>query len=40
MKLQRDFHLGAMHDGDLDDMVVYGNSVLEREVMHARQIPG
>ena len=28
-----------MHDGDLDDLVVRGNSVLEQEVKHARQIP-
>ena len=28
-----------MHDGNLEDLVVCGNNVLEQEVRHARQIP-
>lgn len=38
--IYKDFQLGEMHDGDLDDIVVRGQSVLAKEIKHARSIPG
>ena len=37
--IRAEFHLGEMHDGFIDDMVIKGESVLNREIRHAREIP-
>ena len=37
--IQKDFHLGEIYDGDLEDIYVKGESVLEKEIKHARKIP-
>ena len=37
--IRRDFHLGEMHDGVIDDMIVKGENVLQREIRCAREIP-
>ena len=37
--IRREFHLGEMHDGVIDDMIVKGENVLQREIRCAREIP-
>ena len=37
--LKDQFLIGDIHDGDLDEMIVLGSSVLSNEINHARSIP-
>ena len=37
--LRKEFHLGAEHDGNLDEMVITGENVLRKEIKCARNIP-
>ena len=37
--LKDQFLIGDLHEGDLDEMIVKGSSVLTNEINHARSIP-
>ena len=37
--IKAEFLTGDLHDGNLDDLMIKGSSVLEREINHAQSIP-
>ena len=38
-KMVREFKLGEMHDGSLDEMIIHGQNILQKEIRHAWDIP-
>ena len=38
--LKEQFQLGDFEDGNLDEMVILGSNVLDKEIGHAKAIPG
>ena len=37
--IKKEFHIGEMHDGNIDDLVIRGSNVLNNEITFAKSIP-